>query len=89
MRCAKCGNVFSDNGTQYCSPAHRRQHERKAKLCATPEKKVYASVDAAWKYIASRPEEKLFKNSLAPYTDCTCKAVHIGHRKNAPSNPFA
>ena len=79
LRCLKCNNPYTDNGTQFCSPQHRRQYERKTKTCPTPEKKVYDSVEAAWEYIASRPDDKLYKQNLRPYTNCPCRRVHIGH----------
>ena len=79
MKCAKCGNAFTPNGSSYCSIGHKRQHERQLKSCASPEKKVYASAEAAWEYIDSRPDDKLFKTNLRPYSDCTCKRFHIAH----------
>lgn len=81
MKCMKCQNPFTPNGTDFCSLLHKRQYERRNKptQCVSPGKRVYADAKEAWEYIDSRPEHKLFKRNLRPYDDCPCRQIHIGH----------
>jgi len=80
-RCKKCQNVFTPNGTDFCSVKHERAFSRQnpTKTCKNPHKKVYSDANAAWEYIDSRPDDKLFKRNLRPYDDCTCGQIHVGH----------
>lgn len=80
-RCKKCHNVFTPNGTEFCSIKHQRAFNRQnpSKECPNPSKKVYENAEAAWEYIDSRPNDKLFKTNLRPYDDCLCGKIHVGH----------
>lgn len=77
-RCKKCGNVFTENGSEFCSPGHRRQYERKNKLCSYPQKRAFVSELLAWEWI-NKNADRLFMENLGPFSDCSCGKIHIGH----------
>jgi hypothetical protein len=77
MRCLKCGNAFTDNGSSFCSPEHRRKYERKNKLCSYPSKRSWSNKQDAQTFIDRT--DGLHLNGLRPFYDPSCKHWHIGH----------
>ncbi len=76
-RCLKCNEVFTPNGSSFCSPGHRKQYERKNKLCSYPQKRSWSNKHDAQQFIERT--EGLHLNSLRPFYDPHCKHWHIGH----------
>lgn len=77
-KCLKCGNVFTPNGSSFCSPGHRRQYERKNKLCSYPQKQAFISELKAWEWI-NKNSDRLFMTNLGTFNDCACGKIHVGH----------
>ena len=78
MRCKHCGNVFTPNGSDFCSAKHRKMYSEERAVCMYPDKKWFWHPDDAWDYIDSHDD--LVKPNLRPF-DCTCGRLHLGHGK--------
>lgn len=76
MRCLSCNEVYTENGTQFCSDRHRKRYLHDHALCKTPHKKSWWVEEDAQNFIDTH--EDLYKVNLHPYI-CSCGLWHIGH----------